>query len=374
MSKYKIVQIGLGPRGHVHMHGYLKNPDSFEVIGICDIRQDRLKAAGEKYSYGSDMLYEDAEEMLSKLKPDVMSFTTLPDVRKEMVELAVKYKVRGLLLEKPIATSVDDAKYIRDLCVDNNIKAVACHQHKYLPAFLKLRELLDSGELGAVYKIDSACQAWLLQLGTHYMDYTIWANGGVGAKSVVGHIHGKNTLKDTHPSPDYIMGEAIMENGVRANIQCGYFTKPQVEHHEDYENYDGRKYSDMVLSIDFWMDDRLTIYGEKGYAWAECNGRWGAFTSKTGGEPVTGNFGGYQGSDVDAQVLYTKDFIAWLDDDKKIAPCNISQAYHGHEILEAMCLSALDRTRVDLPLKLPLKESVLERMEKELPEIARRKF
>jgi predicted dehydrogenase len=374
MCKYTAVQIGLGARGLVHLHGLLKNSDSFDVVGICDLLPDRLQAAADRFSIGSDKLYDDAERMMRALKPDVMSFTTLPHIRKEFVEMAVKYGVKGLLLEKPMETTIDDAKYITDLCAKNNIKAVVCHQHKYLSSFLKLKEILDSGELGGIYKIDAACQAWLSQLGTHYMDYILWANGGVGAVSVVGHIHGKDTLRDTHPSPDYIMGEAIMGNGVRANIQCGYFTKPQVEHHEDYENYNGERYADMVLSIDFWMDDRLTVYGETGYAWAECNGRWGAFTSKTGGKAVTGVLTGYAGGDLEAQERYTRDFAAWLDDDAKIHPSHIGQAFHGYEILEAMCLSALDKTRVDLPLVLPLKQSVLERMATELPEMARRKF
>ena len=374
MSKYRLVQIGLGPRGNVHMDGYMKNSERFEVVGICDLLPDRLRAAGEKFSIGEDKRFLDAEEMMAKLKPDIMSFTTLPDVRREFVEMAAKYKVQGLLLEKPMETTIDGAKYITDLCVNNNIKAAVCHQHKYLASFIKLKELMDSGELGEIYKIDAACQAWLSQLGTHYMDYILWANKGVGAVSVVGHIHGKNTLRDTHPSPDYIMGEAVMANGVRTNIQCGYFTKPQAEHEDDYGNYDGRNYSAMVLSIDFWMDDRLTIYGETGYAWAECNGRWGAFTSKTGGKMVTGVATGYSGGDLDAQERYTKDFADWLDDDKKVHPSHIGQAFHGYEILEAMCLSALDKTRVDLPLKLPRNEDVLKRMETELPEIARRKF
>ena len=34
-------------------------------------------------------------------------------------------------------------------------------------------------------------QAWLSQLGTHYMDYILWANGGSRARWVVGHVHGR---------------------------------------------------------------------------------------------------------------------------------------------------------------------------------------
>ena len=370
MSKYTVVQIGLGYRGTAHVNGFLKNPDYFELVGVCDLLEERLQNAGEKFNISSDKFYYDAEKMMSELRPDVMSFTTLPHLRKEFVEMAVKYKVKGLLLEKPMEVTIDDAKYITELCVNNNIKAVVCHQHKYLLPFLKLKEIIDSGELGKVYKIDAACQAWLSQLGTHYMDYILWANQGVGTVSVIGHVHGKHALRDSHPSSDYTMGEAIMANGVRTNIQCGYFTKRHAEYTVDY----GDDEKAPVYPIEYWVDDRLTVYGETGYAWAEASGRWGAFTSKTNGKVESGTLVGYDGGEWEAQERYTKDFGRWLDNDDFVHPCNISQAYHGFEILEAMCLSALDKTRVDLPLNLPMKESVLSRMEKELPEVERKLF
>jgi hypothetical protein len=64
----------------------------------------------------------------------------------------------------------------------------------------------------------------------------------------------------------------------------------------------------------------------------------------------------------------------WLDDEAdcssptKVHPCNVNSAYHGYEILEGMCLSALDNVRVDLPLRNPeASADVLERMRSELP-------
>jgi len=57
-----------------------------------------------------------------------------------------------------------------------------------------------------------------------------------------------------------------------------------------------------------------------------------------------------------------------LDDDSKRHSCDIETAFHGYEILEAIFLSALNNTRIDLPLTDFSYEQVLERMERELPE------
>ena len=63
-----------------------------------------------------------------------------------------------------------------------------------------------------------------------------------------------------------------------------------------------------------------------------------------------------------------------LDDDAQIHPCNIQQAFAGYEALEAMCISALEHRRVDLPMKLELGGDINERMRRELPEVLRKKL
>ncbi len=72
------------------------------------------------------------------------------------------------------------------------------------------------------------------------------------------------------------------------------------------------------------------------------------------------------------QTKYTEDLIRWLDDDAQIHPCNIQQAFAGYEALEAMCISALEHRRVDLPMKLEL-EVISTNGCRELPEVLRKK-
>lgn len=175
---------------------------------------------------------------------------------------------------------------------------------------------------------------------------------------MAGHIHGKRFLEDAHPSPEYILGEIKLKNGVRANIQCGYFSQPHSLHQADYET--------MNFDFDFWTDCRLTVYSNTGYAWAECNGKWGAFTSQTNSKAESGKCGGFLDEGSSSQILYATEFTDWMDDDKKIHSCTINQAYEGYQILEAIYMSALDKQRVDLPLVLPLNKDLLVRMKTEL--------
>lgn len=96
---------------------------------------------------------------------------------------------------------------------------------KDLSQMQELKQKIDRGDIGQIKKIFAETQPWMAQLGTHYIDYMIWANGGYRAKSVIGHVHGPETLKDNHPSPDFLFGEVLFENGTRGYIECGYFSE-----------------------------------------------------------------------------------------------------------------------------------------------------
>ena len=366
MKKYSVVQIGLGDRGITHLKGFQNHQDRIEILGICDLQQERLNTVGNQFKIPRERWYTNAAEMVESLRPEILSFCTLPNTRVELVQLAARTGVKAICMEKPMATSLEDAKTMAELCKTHHIKAVVCHQHKYLKNFQILQKILKSGELGTIERINAECQPWLSQLGTHYMDYAIWANDGVGPVSVVGHVHGKDILSDTHPSPDYFLGEAVMGNGVRSTLQFGYFSRKFHQHQEDYQSG--------IYPIDFWEDDRLTVYGSTGYVWAECNGHWGAFTAATNGAVIGGKENGFRDEleHPSGQTVYTADLIRWLDDDTQIHPCNIQQAYAGYEALEAMCISALEHRRVDLPMKDTFGGDVNQRMRRELPDIRRR--
>lgn len=367
MGKIKVVVIGLGDRGCVHIYGLQGNNDEFDIVGICDIDNERLTAAAKEYNIDENKLFNDADTMLLETKPHVMVFATMPHLRIPFVEMAVKYKLKGLMFEKPMATTLKDAKYITQLCNDNNIKAVVCHQQKYLDSYIKMKQVIDSGEIGDIVRITAHTQAHASHQATHYIDYLLWANGGIKASSLVGHVHGAFYLKDGHPSPDYILGEIAFENGVRGSVECGYFTKQHSIHNTGFD------YN--IAESDFWTDARIMVYGTKGYVCGECNGRFTVFSSYTSPNVNSEKFPDFfEGQQFIAQVRYTKDFADWIRDDEKIHPSNVNLAYHGYQILEGIYKSAMDNTRIDFPFDDDVKYDMMERLENTLEPIAYRKL
>ncbi|MBM3213091.1 Gfo/Idh/MocA family oxidoreductase [Candidatus Poribacteria bacterium] len=356
MKKYRVSQVGVGGRGKIHANAFLQLSDRYELVGLCDLDKDKLNAYAKEKGLPDHILYNDAEKMMVETEPEVFCFVTQPHLRLPMVELAGEFKVKGLAFEKPMATSLKESWEITRICRDNKIKGVVSHQQKYLTSLQKVKEIAESGDIGQINYINATCQAWLSQLGTHFMDYILWINNGIHAKWAVGHVHGKELLEDSHPSPNYTMGHLEFENGVRSFFEFG-------------------KLSASYMSKEkFWLDNRLLVYGTHGYVWGDTDGRWGALTKKSNGEVIGEEGDGWNiQQSTRLQPLYLADLADWLDDDTRVHPCNIDISYHGYEILEAVCISAMDHIRVDLPLNPEKCHDIFRRMRQELPDCPERK-
>ena len=131
MAKHTVAIMGLGVRGKTHLKALLENGDRYEVVGLCDIRPEVMDSVCGMF--GLDVpKFTDVEEMLAQTKPEVFVFVTYPNLRLSMIELAVKYGIKAVSFEKPMAEDMAEAKKMTQLCIDNGIKAVVCHQQKYL--------------------------------------------------------------------------------------------------------------------------------------------------------------------------------------------------------------------------------------------------
>lgn len=353
-KRFRVAHLGLGQRGTVHADAFLGLADDFELVGICETRQDRLADYGAAHGISPSLAFTDAEEMLARTRPEIFCFVTPPSVsRLGFAELAAKYGVQAIALEKPMAISMTEAEGIVRVCRSAGIKAVVSHQQKYLTSFQRMKSVVDEGRIGQIQLMTASCQAWLAQLGTHFVDYLLWLNRGIRAEWVVGHVHGRELLADHHPSPNFVMGQIGFANGVRALVEFGRLSASHLE--------PGK----------FWLDNRLTAWGSHGHVWAETDGRWGGLVEgKAFAEQL--EFWPPQEATV-LQPLYLKELAQWLRGEIAEHSCGLDQAFAGYQIMEALCLSALDHRRVDLPLPLGGHPDVYERMRHLLPDCPERR-
>lgn len=328
--RYRVCMLGCGPRGDDHLHGFRENSERFEVVGLCDQDPERLETMASRYGIGEAAAYTDAARMLAEKQPDVFCFATMPQARLPLVELGIAHGVRALAFEKPMALSLAEARAIRDACDKTGVKWLVSHQQKYGRHFRQVKAIVDRGAIGKVHTIHVTAQAWLMQLGTHMIDYALWMNGGVPAEWVMGQAHGVGKLSDNHPSPDYVCGQIAFQNGVRCIAEFG----PQAPSFLEDPGM-------------FWVNDAMTVQGSHGYARVIVGGGWQAFTKDSGGEVISGP--GFF-NPREEQPRYMADLARWLDSDEEPHPCRGGLSYHGFELAMGLCLSSVRRGLVRLPI------------------------
>jgi len=162
---------------------------------------------------------------------------------------------------------------------------------------------------------------------SHLIDYMGWYNGNAKAEWVMAQAAGCSKFSDLHPSPDYIGGFIQFANGVRGIVECGAGAPD-------------------VPEVDYWWRKcRIGAQGSEGFAEVLTGGGWRAVT-----QAGLSSGGGCMNYELDMPP-YIADIAAWLDDDRKVHPCNFETAYAGFEIMMALCRSAVDGGQVSLPLR-----------------------
>jgi predicted dehydrogenase len=323
MSVYKVIVVGMGKRGKHHAAAFKNNP-RFELAGICSRDMGRLeKAAAE---LGPVRTATDPVALSREVRPDVFCFCTPPEVRLPLIQAGIESGAKLIAYEKPVALSMNEAIEIRKAVRAAGIKTVVSHQHRYGQHYQKVAEIIESGAIGRVHTVYGHSVGWMMHMFTHLIDYMRWYNGNAEAEWVMGQAAGRGKLSDVHPSPDTIAGVIQFANGVRGWIETGAGAPD-------------------VPEVDYWWRKcRIGAQGTEGFAEVLTGAGWRAVSPQgmASGE-------GCMNYDLDMPP-YVNDMADWLDDDRKVHPCNGESAYKGFEITMAMLRSVVERGQVKLPL------------------------
>lgn len=154
-----IAVIGFGDRGRLYATLFAQN--GAQVVAVCDSDPRKLKQAQELFDLPSDKLFLSEDEFFRAGRlADLLAICTLDQYhyRHAMKAIPIGYDI---LLEKPITTDIEKCKDIANAVKQHQSKVYLCYVLRYAPFFIKLRELIASGELGQVASINlTECVAY----------------------------------------------------------------------------------------------------------------------------------------------------------------------------------------------------------------------
>jgi len=141
----KAAVIGLGAMGKNHARIYA-DMESVELIGICDSNKETVDKFAEKYSTKG---FSDCDTLITA-KPDVVTIATPTITHKEIAIKCLKAGI-NVLIEKPIAGTIEDAKEI--IAAKGDAKLMIGHIERFNPAIIELKKHIE--EIGKIIKIEA---------------------------------------------------------------------------------------------------------------------------------------------------------------------------------------------------------------------------
>src|SRR5215210_987950 len=120
-----------------HVPGFQSTPE-VRLVAICDTDVDRAQQVADEAGFSP--AYASAAAMFAKETLDLVSIVTPDDCHRADVELALTAGAH-VLCEKPLATTVDDARALASLADAAGVRTSVGFVLRYAPSMLMLHEL-----------------------------------------------------------------------------------------------------------------------------------------------------------------------------------------------------------------------------------------
>ncbi|MFC7685334.1 Gfo/Idh/MocA family protein [Ureibacillus sp. GCM10028918] len=246
---FAIVGCGFIAKKHAEA---IKNIPDARLVAVCDRVPELMKPYVEKYGAQA---FEEIEEMINVESIDVVNICTPSGKHASIAELVAK-SGKHIIVEKPIAMTIEQTDQILEATNRNNVKLAVVHPNRFRPVSMKLKEIMDKNLLG---KISHALCLVNWNRGQDYYDQAQWRgtkqhDGGVLMNQA---IHNLDLLLWYLGNPlevfsmeatrlrnieaeDVSIGLIRFESGVLATVQASTTVYPK--------NY----------------EESITIFGEKG--------------------------------------------------------------------------------------------------------------
>jgi len=148
----RLAVVGL-VHGHVPQvfHEMPKRND-IKLVGICETNTTLAHHYIDHHKLDRKLLYSDVENMLTETKPQgVLIFTHTKDHRR-VVEICAKHKI-DVMMEKPMAVSMKDAKAIQQAAKEHNIQVMVNYETTWYRSNTAVYEMFQKKTFGDITKI-----------------------------------------------------------------------------------------------------------------------------------------------------------------------------------------------------------------------------
>ncbi len=148
------LRVGVAGLTHDHVHWILGGAarGDIQLVGIVEPNKELAKRYFERYGLSMSLLYGSLEEMIEKAKPEaVTAFGSIY----EHLAIVQACAPRGIhvMVEKPLAVSLDHAKQMEALAKKHNIQLLTNYETTWYATNHKAFEMVQQNQLGKLRKV-----------------------------------------------------------------------------------------------------------------------------------------------------------------------------------------------------------------------------
>ena len=176
----KVGFIGTGGIANAHLSRLARIKDA-EVAALCDVEEERLKGAQEKYG---GRIYTDYRKMLEKEELDCV-YICIPPFAHQDIELDIAQREIPFFIEKPVHLCVERAEKVEKAVREKNLITSVGYVLRYMDTVEKARQILRGkrialalgryfgevpGEGKSWYSIKEKSGGQIVEQATHVVD------------------------------------------------------------------------------------------------------------------------------------------------------------------------------------------------------------
>ncbi|TWT95647.1 Gfo/Idh/MocA family protein [Neorhodopirellula pilleata] len=124
------------------------------IVAVADDNSRGLSRELTKLNLPSTAGHVDYREMLSRVRPDIVSVCPRHvDQHRDMILAAIEAGAQGVYVEKPFVRSPAEAEQVLAACREHRSRVAVAHRNRYHPTLKVIADLLSQGRIGRLLEI-----------------------------------------------------------------------------------------------------------------------------------------------------------------------------------------------------------------------------
>lgn len=224
MDKINAAVIGVGAMGKNHARVY-SEMGNVSLVAVCDSNKELAKGISD--AYGTNY-YTDYKEMLKKEKIEAASICVPTILHKQVATDFIKNNV-DVLVEKPIAATIYEAKEIINEAEKNKVKLMIGHIERFNPVVIELKRRVRKNQLGKIYNVHCSRMGptvhritdvgVIIDLAIHEIDVLKYL-----IDSKIKRVYAETAQRIHSTHEDLLIGTIRFENGILGVINSNWLT------------------------------------------------------------------------------------------------------------------------------------------------------